>query len=219
MSEIFQASSVKSSFSSHKEEQSSSCSGSGSLISEESQRFYVFSRLLEKGKSAWESFRENLVVLDHMLFLSPGAAYADLSCERLGVYGTVFWDDTYEIYRSGIGQDMASRPPGFGRMILLSAHNTTHFLPLENAVEGDVFRMTTPYGEFAYEINRIEVINEFVLGDLLMEMVQEHGEVLVLYTCWPNDDYYGHKPDRLVLFGRKIEGPVVIAPNVRFVAE
>ena len=200
---------------------------SHSLSPSEATSFCTFFGALQKALSdepvselrnaVLESAKNCFVRVYDLSYLEPGNAYGTLSCERLGVWGQVFWGDSYDIYHYGIGQDMASRPPGFGYMVLLSAHNTTHFEPLVDAEEGDIFVFETPYGTFEYEVAQKRIVNEFDFQDELLENIWKEKEELVLYTCWPNDDYYGHKPDRLVLNCRKVRGPFVYAPWIDFV--
>ncbi len=53
----------------------------------------------------------------------PGDHYAQLECDRIELDAPVYWYDTPEILAAGVGQSIASKPPGYGRLVLLSAHN------------------------------------------------------------------------------------------------
>lgn len=136
-----------------------------------------------------------------------GQRYANLSCERIGLDAPVFWGNSNEILRSGAGQYWGSFMPGFGRVILISAHNTTYFKCLQYMEEGDLVIMDTNYETYVYRIYRIEVFNENDLEALLdSTMFAEEKETLVMYTCYPFHAISGRKTDRLVVFGERIEG-------------
>ena len=132
--------------------------------------------------------------------------YGRLSCEKIGLDAPVYWDDTYEILRKGAGQYIGSFPPGFGRMILLSAHNTTHFRPLKDIQVGDVIQFDTNYCDYEYEVDRVEVLDELVLENWILEHLLDEEEVLVMYTCYPFGFQAGRKTDRLTVFAHRTSG-------------
>ena len=135
-----------------------------------------------------------------------GVQYAHVSCERIGLDAPVYWDDTYEILRYGVGQYMGSYLPGFGGTVLLSGHNTTYFLPLADIQEGDIITLDTNYCTYEYEVVKTEVMQERDLGKLLDVMLSTEGENLIMYTCWPFDGYLGRKYERFTVFGSRVSG-------------
>lgn len=132
--------------------------------------------------------------------------YGRLTCEKIGLNAPVYWDDTNDILRKGVGQYMGTFPPGFGRMILLSGHNTTHFKPLKDIKVGDVVQFDTNYCEYEYEVDRVDVLNEKVLENWILDHLLDEEEVLVMYTCYPFEFQAGRKTDRLTVFAHRISG-------------
>ena len=128
-----------------------------------------------------------------------GDYYAHLNCDRIGLNAPVYWFDTPEILNVGAGQSIASKPPGYGRMVLLSAHDTTFFRCLEYVQVGDVVHMITNYYDFEYTVTNVEILNEDVFESRLADQMLAEEEQLVLYTCWPFYLISARKTDRLVV--------------------
>jgi len=135
-----------------------------------------------------------------------GSQYGQLVCDKVGLDVPVYWDDTYEILRKGAGQYPGSHMPGYGRLILLSAHNVSHFHPLRDMEVGDVITFDTNYGEYEYEITEIQVYNELDLEKWVIDHLNEDEEILVMYTCWPFEFQAGRKTDRLTVKAKRISG-------------
>ena len=136
-----------------------------------------------------------------------GSHYAELRNRRIGLSVPVYFGDSYEILRFGVGHSDGSRLPGFGGTILLAGHNTTHFLPFQDIIVGDVVELQTNYGHFEYEVVEVEV---FHVDDAIysFDVGQTEHELLVMYTCYPFD-VIGLTNYRLFVFAQKISGPVI----------
>ncbi len=139
-------------------------------------------------------------------FPNSGEQYGLLTCEKVGLDAPVYWDDTYEILRRGAGQYTGTLLPGYGRMILLSAHNVSHFRPLRDLDLGDVITFDTNYCRYEYEVTEIQVYNELDLEAWVIEHLEDDEEVLVMYTCWPFEFQAGRKTDRLTVKAKRISG-------------
>ena len=145
---------------------------------------------------------------------STGVQYGRLYCEKIGLDAPVYWDDTYEILRQGAGQYIGSFLPGYGRMILLSAHNNSHFRPLKDMQIGDVIQFDTNYCNYEYEVYHIQVYDETELEQWIRAHLLDEEEVLVMYTCWPFEFQAGRKTKRLTIFAHRISGYDVKWRNV-----
>jgi sortase A len=135
--------------------------------------------------------------------------YGELVCDRIGLDAPVYFGDTNKILRYGAGQYSYSLWPGFGRLIFLSAHNTTFFKCFKDIEVGDVINFSTHYGEFVYTVNKVEVYDEDDLGDYILEHLMDEEESLVMCTCYPFHAISGRKTDRLTVFCEKTSGPVI----------
>ena len=132
--------------------------------------------------------------------------YAQLTNDRIGLDAPVYWYDSEDILKVGVGQSLASKPPGYGRLILLSAHNTTYFRCLKDAAVGDVIHFDTNYENYEYIVTDIRVLNEVDLEEVLTDMMLDEEEVLVMYTCYPFHVISGRKTNRLVVTARRVSG-------------
>ncbi len=132
--------------------------------------------------------------------------YAQIACSRIELDAPVFWYDTPDILAAGVGQSIASKPPGYGRMVLLSAHNTSYFRCLEYIKEGDVISLDTNYCDYEYTVTNVEVMNENVLESAIADQLLAEEEKLVMYTCYPFYVISGRKTDRLVVTARRTKG-------------
>ena len=139
-------------------------------------------------------------------FPDSGEQYGQLTCDKVGLDSPVYWDDTYAILRQGAGQYTGTLLPGYGGMILLSAHNTSHFRPLRDLELGDVITFDTYYGRYEYEVTEIQVYNELDLERWVLDHLLDEEEVLVMYTCWPFEFQAGRKTDRLTVKAKRISG-------------
>lgn len=136
-----------------------------------------------------------------------GQQYGSLACERIGLKAPVYYGDNNDILRAGAGQYIGSFLPGWNRTIMLCAHNTTYFKPLQQVEVGDVFTFTTSYGVYEYEVTDTRVADheDSTAYDLLQE-----EEQLIMYTCYPFETLAGTKTDRLFVYAKRITGPTVV---------
>lgn len=136
-----------------------------------------------------------------------GEEYGHISCERIGLDSPVYFGDNNDILRVGAGQYIGSFLPGYGRTIMLCAHNTTFFKPLQVIQVGDIITFKTSYGVYQYQVSRTDIRDhqDSTAYDLLQEK-----EELVMYTCYPFETMVGTKTDRLFVYCEKLSGPTVV---------
>lgn len=160
---------------------------------------------VDKGMTVEE--QPQSVAVEDVQIPSFGQQYAQISCERIGLSAPVYFGDSNDILRVGAGQYIGSFYPGYGRVIMLCAHNTTFFKPLQNVEVGDIFVYKTNYGVFEYQVTDTAVKdhNDTSAYDFSLEKEQ-----LILYTCYPFERMVGTKTDRLFVYCDKVSGPVVV---------
>jgi sortase A len=118
----------------------------------------------------------------------------------------VYWGDTDEVFKEGAGQYIGSFIPGYGGPILIGAHDSLYFEPLEEVQEGDIFILRTNYGEFEYQVTETKIAS--ANDDEVFDNTTDE-EQLVLYTCYPFGALIGIKDQRFYVFADKISGPVI----------
>lgn len=140
-------------------------------------------------------------------FPGYGTSYAHLISEDLGMDVKIYWGDSDEIFREGAGQYIGSFLPGYGSVILLGAHDSMYFEPLQDVEKGDIFIIRTNYGEFRYKVSGTMIGSDD--DDEVFNNISDK-EQLVLYTCYPFGALIGVKDERFYVFADKISGPEVV---------
>ena len=133
--------------------------------------------------------------------------YAKISCDRIELLAPLYWGDSDQVLKLGVGQYIGSFMPGYGRPILLSAHDSTYFAPLEKIQNGDIIKITTNYGDYEYQVveTKVATANDKSAYDL-----QREKEQLILYTCYPFGTMIGIKDQRYFVYADKILGPEIV---------
>jgi len=152
---------------------------------------------------------DNVISIKDIQFPDHGTHFANLSCERIKLDAPIYWGDTNEVLKAGVGQYMGSFLPGFCKTILLSGHNTTYFKPLQFIEVGDVIIYNTNYGDFEYMVADVQVIHSSDAKNMQEEMLSYKQEKLIMYTCYPFETLVGTKQERLFVFADKISGPSI----------
>lgn len=168
-------------------------------------------RLAEEARLAAEAQAAAMnpeISRDDSAMPSENSAYGTISIERLGMSVPLYHGDTSAILRKGAGEYIGAGSGTFGegKQILVCAHNTSYFKPLQNAEVGDVVKVSTTYGEFGYEIVRIQVYN---MDDPNCYDFNLDHEQLAMYTCYPFSGPPG-KTQRYFCYCDKIYGPTLV---------
>lgn len=133
--------------------------------------------------------------------------YAKISCERINLLAPIYWGDSDKVLKLGVGQYIGSFMPGYGKPLLMSAHDSTYFAPLEDIAIGDIIKITTNYGNYEYRITETKVT---VASDTSAYDLSQEEEQLILYTCYPFGAFIGMKEQRYFVYGEKILGPEIV---------
>ena len=144
--------------------------------------------------------RADVVMADY------GDLYAYVRCTRIALDAPVYYGDDDAILKKGVGQDFSSSQPGFGRLIVLCAHNNMYFNALKNIEIGDKVEIETSYGTYSYEVKETKIVNEN--DSSAFDYAIDH-EKLIMYTCYPFD-MLAHTPNRYFVYADLISGPVFV---------
>ena len=137
--------------------------------------------------------------------------YAEITSNRIGLSANLYFGDSNEVLRYGVGQYMGSFLPGFGGTVLLAAHNTTYFLPLKDIQVDDVIQITTNYGVYQYQVTETKVLKND--DSSAFDLSQREQEQLVAYTCYPFEQIGAVTQERFFVYADKVSGPDVIDEN------
>ena len=122
-------------------------------------------------------------------------------------YDDEFEGKLQEEFNGAAGTYLGSSIPGDGKPILVGAHDTTYFAPLEKVKKGMVMGVTTTYARYKYKVTDIKVFDE---GDYDKAYdLQADKETLILYTCYPFGKLNGDKSKRMFVYLDKTFGPSI----------
>ena len=131
-----------------------------------------------------------------------GTQYAKIQIPAIDVDLPVYYGDTLEILKNGVGHSSGSYFPGEGGSIICMGHNSKKvFRRFSELKIGDSIKVTTSYGEFNYKIYDMQLIKETETDKL---PIQEEKEILMVYTCYPFNNI-GYATQRYVVYAEIVE--------------
>lgn len=126
-----------------------------------------------------------------------GTKYGNIEIETIGVNQPIYFGDTLEILKKGVGHSSGSYFPGEGGSIVYMGHNSKNvFRKFSDLKLGDKIKVTTDYGEYHYKIYDMQLIKETELDKL---PIQDEKEILMVYTCYPFNNI-GYATQRYVIY-------------------
>ena len=126
-----------------------------------------------------------------------GTQYATIEIDKIGVNLPVYYGDTLEILKKGVGHSSGSYFPGEGGSIVYMGHNSKNmFRRFSELQKGNEIKVTTSYGEYVYKIYDMQLIKETELDKL---PIQRDKEILMVYTCYPFNNI-GYATQRYVVY-------------------
>lgn len=138
--------------------------------------------------------------------IAIGQSYGWISSEDFSLDAYIYYRDDEKTLDQGVGQYTDSGLPGYGKTILLCGHDTTFFKGLADVKIGDTVNIRTQYGDFSY---RVTETNITTADDALAARLDEKGEQLVMYTCYPFGQTDQAREQRYFVYCEKISGPKV----------
>ncbi|MEG0873106.1 MAG: class D sortase [Clostridia bacterium] len=133
---------------------------------------------------------------------SYGQKYASLNIASAGIELPVYFGDSLEVLKNGVGHSSGSYFPGEGGSIIYCAHNSKDkFRNFSKIKKGDKIVVTTEYGTFNYKVYDMQVIEETQKDKL---PVQKDEEILMLYTCYPFDAL-GYTTKRYAVYAKFVD--------------
>ena len=128
-----------------------------------------------------------------------GTQYATIEIPRIGANLPVYFANTLEILKKGVGHSSGSYFPGEGGSIVYMGHNSKKvFRRFSELQIGDSIKVTTTYGEFNYKIYDMQLIKETELEKV---PIQREEEILMVYTCYPFNNI-GYADHRFVVYAK-----------------
>ncbi len=126
-----------------------------------------------------------------------GTKYATIEIPKIDVNLPVYYGDTLEVLKKGVGHSSGSYFPGEGGSIIYMGHNSKKvFRRFSELQIGNEITVKTDYGEYKYKIYDMKLIKETELDKL---PVQKEKEILMIYTCYPFNNI-GYTTQRYVVY-------------------
>jgi sortase A len=101
--------------------------------------------------------------------------------------------------RRAVGHIPGTALPGEPGNVGVAGHRDTFFRPLENLKLKDKIRISTPQGDFQYEVESLRIVNP----DNVDVLAPSHENVLTLVTCYPFY-FVGPAPRRWIVRARQV---------------
>lgn len=124
---------------------------------------------------------------------------ARLRVPAQGIDQIVLAGDSGRTLAFGPGHTTTSALPGESGTTVISGHRDTHFRFLRELEVGDRLLLETPTGDYRYRVDHHQVV------DHRQAAIADHGERLVLVTCYPFDALLPGGPLRYVVEATPVE--------------
>lgn len=160
----------------------------------------------EYEKDSMDNALKGTVEKSEVTVPDQGNQYAVLSNDKFDSMVPVYYGDGKEELENGAGQYVGSYFPGEGKTILIGAHDTTFFSPLEKIEKNDKITIRTSYGTYVYQVKDMEVHDA---DDNTAYDLSADKEQLILYTCYPFGNIVKDRSQRYFVYCDKIEGPTI----------
>lgn len=131
-----------------------------------------------------------------------GTEYATINIPKIDIELPVYYGDTLDVLKKGVGHSSGSYFPGEGGTIIYMGHNSKKvFRRFSELQKGNEIIVNTSYGEYKYKIYDMQIIKETELNKL---PVQNDKETLMIYTCYPFNNI-GYTKQRYVVYANLVE--------------
>ena len=149
-----------------------------------------------------EKIEIETVIEDNKLKNHPeyGTSYATINIPKININLPVYYGDTMEILKKGVGHSSGSYFPGEGGSIVYMGHNSKKvFRNFSKIEKGDLINIKTDYGDFSYKVYDTKIVEETDINAL---PIQDNKEILMIYTCYPFNNI-GYATQRYVVYAEK----------------
>lgn len=126
-----------------------------------------------------------------------GTQYATIEIPKIDVNLPVYFGDTLDVLKKGVGHSSGSYFPGEGGSIIYMGHNSKKVFRRFSELEAnDEITVKTNYGEYKYKIYYMQIIKETELEKM---PIQREKEILMVFTCYPFNNI-GYTTERYVVY-------------------
>jgi sortase A len=156
--------------------------------------------------------RSEIIALPSTQPPQQGDLIGKISSLRLGISALVREGVDARTLRVAVGHIPSTALPGQPGNVGVSAHRDTLFRSLKDARINDEFTLTTPAGEYVYQVVSFTVVDPSEVSVLAPSVNQK---TLTLVTCYPFY-YVGHAPKRFIVralqLAPQVKHPTIASP-------
>lgn len=132
---------------------------------------------------------------------SYGEKYGQIKISSIGVDLPLYFGDSLDLLKKGVGHSTWSYFPGEGGSIVCMGHNyktmLRNFGSLKN---GAKIEIKTTYGTFNYRVYDMKIVEE---TEMDATPIQKNKEILMIYTCYPFNNV-GYTTQRYMVYAERI---------------
>ena len=153
----------------------------------------------DKNKNVQKTVLDNNKITNYPEY---GTEYATIKIPKIDVDLPVYYGDTLEVLKKGVGHSSGSYFPGEGGTIIYMGHNSKKvFRRFSELQKGNEIVVDTSYGEYKYKIYDMQIIKETDISKL---PIKNDKETLMIYTCYPFNNI-GYTKQRYVVYANLVE--------------
>lgn len=154
---------------------------------------------------------ENDVILSFsdIDYPTAGECIGSVSIPVVNIEMDLYFGDTNQILRKGIGLYYGSYLPGYEGRSIMCGHNSDGYLAdwvnyaKANDVVGERIIVNTTYGDYVYEIYETAILDS---SDTRYFTNSYSTSTLILYSCMESD----YTNERIYFVAKKLSGPVLV---------
>jgi sortase A len=158
-------------------------------------------RLLDAHRQAVNTQPQSMTTaaLHPVAVIGPDGLIGRIEIGRLGVSVVVVEGTGKPTLRRAAGHITGTAMPGQRGNVGIAAHRDTFFRPLRNIRRDDLVTLTTPSGDYRYQVVSTKVVSP---SDVAV-LNSDGNEILTLVTCYPFY-FVGAAPSRFIVRAERV---------------
>ncbi len=157
---------------------------------------------VDKSKYKEEPVTINIQKKSLEVYPEYGTKYARIEIPAIDVDLPVYFGDSLDILKKGVGHSSGSYFPGEGGSIVYMGHNFENYFRRFGELKiGDTIKINADYGEYNYKIYDLKLVDE---TDLDAIPIQKDKEILMVFTCYPFNNV-GYATQRYIVYSELVE--------------
>lgn len=112
-----------------------------------------------------------------------GSHFANITVDGTKINAPVYFGDDNDLLKKGACLSFYTSVPGYGKLVMISAHNYTFFRDLQPSAKiGGLVHIETNYGSYVYKIFNMKLTSKDD-SSAYTSYFEKDEEYLILYSC------------------------------------